>query len=88
MRQKYTGNLGCRYRGIPHDLHIIFQNMKIKIEVCHICNKKFRFNKGYRGRVDNAEYLKAHLRQYAQRGGLTKRVYHKIYSPSELTIKI
>ena len=84
---RYT-DLGCKYRGIPHDLRIIHQDQRVKVEVCAICNKKFRWNKGYRGRVDNAEYLKAHVRAYCQRGGPTKRIYHRVYKPELCVIKI
>ena len=85
---KYTGDLGCKYRGIPHDLHIIHQNDRVKVEVCQICYRKFRWNKGYRGRVNNVDYLKAHVRQFCQRNGVTKRIFHKIYKPESLLIKI
>jgi len=85
---RYTGDLGCKYRGIPHDLRIIHQNDNVKVEVCAICNRKFRWNKRYKGRVNNVAYLKAHVRQYAQRNGATKRVYYKIYKPESLIIKI
>jgi len=85
---KYTRDLGCRYRGIPHDLHIVHQNDYYKWEACHICNKKFKFKKGYKGRVDNVKYLKAHVRQFCQRGGATKRIYNKIYKPEKTIIYI
>ena len=85
---RYTGDLGCRYRGIPHDLEILFENKKVKWERCHICNKKMRWNKGARGKIQNALYLKAHVRQFCQKFGLTKRVYMKIYRPESLIIKL
>ena len=85
---RYTGDLGCKYRGVPHDLKIIHEDVKVKVEVCLICNKKFRWNKSRKGRVDNAKYLKAHVRSFAQRTGATKRVYHRIYKPESLVIKI
>ena len=67
---------------------ITYENPRIKCEVCTICNKKFRWNKGYRGRVQNVEYLKAHARNYAQRFGATKRLYNQIYNPQNCTITI
>ena len=85
---RYTDNLGCRYRGIPHDLRIIHQTDYIKIEACYICNRRFRWNKKYKGRVNNIEYLKAHVRNYCQRNGATKRVYMKVYHPELCKIKI
>jgi len=80
-------NYGCKY-GLPHDLKIIYEDESQKCEVCQICNKKFRWNKGYKGRIDNKEYLKAHIRNFAQRFGATKRVYFRIYQPEKLIIKI
>lgn len=85
---RYTGDLGCRYRGIPHDLRIVAETPHAKWEVCQICNRKFRWNKGYKARVQNAEYLKAHVRNFAQRWGATKAVYHRIYKPETCTITI
>ena len=53
-----------------------------------ICGKTFRWNKGYRGRIANIEYLKAHLRNFAQKFGATARIYNKIYKPEKTTIVI
>lgn len=83
----YNGDLGCRY-GMPHDLKVLFENKKLKVEICQLCGQKMRWNKTNTGRVDNNEYLKAHVRNFAQRGGATKRVYHKIYKPEKCIIKI
>jgi len=78
---------GCR-NGMPHDLKIIHENPQVKWEVCQICNKKFRWNKGHTGRIQNADYLKAHARNFAQRFGSTKRIYFKLYKPENCIIKI
>ena len=78
---------GCKY-GLPHDLKIVHENPQVKWEVCQICNKKFKFNKGYKGRVNNQEYLKAHARNFAQKWGETKRIYHKVYKPESCVISI
>ena len=81
-------DFGCRHRGIPHDLEILHQNPQRKIEVCKICNKKFRWNVGYKGRIDNNNYLKVHVRHFAQKWGATRRVYMRVYHPSKCIIKI
>lgn len=88
MRVRYTGDLGCRYRGVPHDLRIIHQNDHVKVERCAICNKSYRFHKGFRGRTDNVKYLKAHVRNFAQKFGATKAVYHRVYKPELSIIRI
>ena len=84
---RYGLILGCQ-GSLPHDLIILHENDKIKVEACQICNKKFRWHKGPRGRVDNQEYLKAHVRNFAQRFGATKRVYMKVYKPNKCKIVI
>lgn len=85
---RYTGDLGCRTRGIPHDFTIVYENSRFKVEVCHLCNKKYKWNKRFLSRIDNINYLKAHVRNYAQKFGATKRVYNRVYKRSNLKISI
>jgi len=80
-------NYGCR-GGMPHDIVIVNENKSIKVETCTICTKKFRWHKGHKGRVSNAEYLKAHVRNFAQENGATKRIFNKVYNPESCVIKI
>ena len=84
---RYGRELGCKF-GQPHDLVMIHETIQVKHEQCKICSKRFRWNKGYKMRIENAEYLKAHVRNFAQRTGPTKRVYHKLYSPEKTKIVI
>ena len=84
---KYGTRFGCRW-GMPHDLIKIGENKHQTWERCSLCNKTFRWNKGYKGRIENTEYLKAHVRQYAQDFGTTKRVYKKLYSQKEIIINL
>lgn len=84
---RYGARFGCR-GGLPHDLKVVHETPAVKHEVCVRCNKKFRWNKSNRGRVENAEYLKAHVRNFAQRFGATKRIYHKLYKPEKTIIVI
>lgn len=84
---RYGTRFGCR-GGMPHDFGVLHETKAVKWEVCHRCGLKKRFNKGYRGRVHNNEYLKAHVRNFAQRFGATKRIYHKLYKPDKCVIKI
>lgn len=78
---------GCRWR-MPHDLHKVFENDRLKVEQCHVCGKKVRFKKHYKGRVDNRAYLEAKARSFAQKWGRTKRLWYKVNEPSKLIIKI
>lgn len=85
---RYTGDLGCRYRGIPHEMRIIHETPHAKWEVCEICSIRKRYNKGYKERIHSAEYLKDHVRNFAQSFGATKRIYNKLYRPQKCIIVI
>lgn len=78
---------GCKW-GLPHDMKQIADTKRFKWEVCQICNKKFRWNKGNKTRVNNVEYLKVHARNYAQKGGATNRLFMKLYETEKTIIKL
>ncbi len=78
---------GCRF-GQAHDFVRLGETPQQTWEQCKICGIKKKWNKGYRGRIANTEYLKAHVRQFAQDFGSTKRVYMKIYKPEQTIIKL
>lgn len=78
---------GCK-GSLPHDFKILHETKTAKWEVCQRCNKKKRYNKALRGRVKNTEYLKDHVRNFAQKFGATKRIYHRVYKPEKTIIKI
>lgn len=84
---RYGYDLGCRF-GLPHNMTGIHENPHVKWEVCLLCGVKKRYNKGYRGRMDNNQYLKDHVRNFAQKWGATKRVYNKVYQPEKMKIII
>ena len=84
---KYGTRFGCRF-GQPHDFQILKDNPHVKWEICRICRVRKRWNKGYKGRIDNPEYLKDHVRQFAQKFGSTKRVYNKLYHPEKCIIQV
>lgn len=84
---KYGTRFGCRF-GQPHDFEQIKDTKTAKFERCRICGVRKRWNKGYRGRVDNVAYLRDHVRQYAQPTGSTKRVFMKLHQPEDCVIKI
>lgn len=71
---------------MPHDLTLLHDGPRVKWEVCQVCNKKFRWTKGSKKRVDNVRYLEAHARNYAQKGGKTNRLFMKLYEPEKATI--
>lgn len=80
-------NYGCRNR-LPHDFKPKFENDRVKVEICHICNKTVSFKKHYLGRTDNRAYLESHARNFAQPYGRTKRLYMKIHYPDKTIITI
>lgn len=84
---RYGMRLGCRF-GQPHDMIIVHEDATAKWERCSKCPLRRRYNKGYRGRVDNQQYLKDHVRNFAQRFGATKRVYMRVYKPEKCVTKI
>ena len=83
----YGTRFGCKF-GQPHDPIRLGENPQQIWEKCRICQKTFHWNKGYKGKVDNPKYLKVHLRQYAQKFGVTKRVFNKLYHPEKCIINI
>ncbi len=81
---RYGLRLGCRW-GQPHNFIQIKDAPNYKIEICSLCRSRRRWNKGYKGRINNPAYLKDHVRQFAQETGPTHRVFKKLYQ-SEKTI--
>lgn len=84
---KYGTRFGCRW-GQPHDFRPMKDTKTFKVEKCLICGLRKKYNKGYHMRIDNTQYLKDHVRNFAQPTGTTKRVYAKVYEPQKLIIKI
>lgn len=78
---------GCKF-GLPHDMHVLSDTRVAKWEVCQICGRKFRWTKGFKGRINNVAYLKAHARNYAQQSGPTKRLYMRLYQPEKCIISL
>jgi hypothetical protein len=75
-------------RKLPHDLQPLVETEKLKVEICRLCSKKFRWNKRAKGRIHNIRWLEAHVRNTAQKWGRTKRIYYKLYQPEKLVIEI
>lgn len=84
---RYSLRLDCRW-GSPHDFISVYENKTAKIERCRLCGVRKRWNKGYKGRIANNEYLAAHVRNFAQPGGRTKRIYLKLYEPKKCIISL
>lgn len=78
---------GCKW-GLPHDLVQVADMPRYKVERCRICTRRFYWLKGYKKRIHNAEYLKAHARNYAQKGGRTNQLFMRLYEPEKCIIRI
>jgi hypothetical protein len=83
----YGTRFGCRF-GQPHNMVRLGENAQQIWEKCNICQHTYHWNKGYKGKVENTKYLKAHVRSFAQVNGATKRVFFKIYYPEKCIINI
>jgi len=75
----------CKF-GTYHDVTVLRDTPRYKVEKCVRCNKRFKWGKWNRGRVDNVNYLKVHVRSFCQENGPTKRVFKKIYRKEECRI--
>jgi len=84
---EHETDFGCK-GGMPHDLVVLHDFKKVKWEICQICGEKFRWQKVYKGRIDNKAYLRAHIRGFCQRNGPTRRTYMKVYQPEKCVIKL
>lgn len=85
MTIRFGTRFGCRW-GQPHDFIQLHDCRSYKVERCKLCGLRKRWNKGFKERIDNKEYLFLHVRNYAQEGGATKRAFNKIYHPEKTTI--
>jgi len=77
---------GCKWSGVPHDLVPVGETSIIKVERCTICNRKFSWPKGHKGRTNNVKYLKAHIRNFAQKDGATHQLFMRMYEPERCII--
>jgi hypothetical protein len=84
---RYGLRLGCRF-GQAHEFETVKETSQFKVERCKICGIRKKYNIGYKSRSNNIEYLKDHVRNFAQKGGATNRVFLKIYEPEKIIIYI
>lgn len=84
---RYGTRFGCKF-GQPHDFERLADTPYATVEKCKLCQIKKRWKKGLKGKINNTEYLIAHVRNYAQEFGSTKRVFAKLYKPEKCIIHI
>lgn len=54
-------------------------NKEVRKEVCTFCGKRVIYNKAEGERIDNAKYLRDHVRDFCQPYGPTAKVYEEVY---------
>lgn len=62
-----------------HDYVIVKETKDGIMEVCRECKKRNFIRKGQKGRIDNKQYLKDHVRDTAQPTGATSKIFNKYY---------
>ena len=62
------------------DFVVTISNDEVQVEVCQFCGKKVGYwkEKGT-GRIDNAKYLRDHVRHFCQPFGPTRKIFEEIY---------
>jgi predicted Rdx family selenoprotein len=67
-----------------HDYQEISNTSEAQVEVCRECKHKLITRKDRNGRIDNEKYLKEHIRDTAQPGGRTKKIFKKYYGKAKV----
>lgn len=62
-----------------HDYETVKETKDGILEVCKECKHRNIIKKSKSGRIDNESYLKEHVRDTAQPGGATKKIFNKYY---------
>lgn len=70
-----------------HDMRRVsaLLNLQGEVHVCRLCKFRAVYPKNPKtGRLDNARYLKDHVRIYAQPGGRTGHIYKRLHGNKKL----
>lgn len=62
-----------------HNYEMVGENPDAVVEVCKECKKRLVTKKDSKGRIDNAAYLKEHVRDTAQPTGTTAKIFKRFY---------
>ena len=72
----------------PHKFEILAEDTRRIAEQCTRCGEKKTYNKAETGRTANLEYAKDHIREFAQPGGRTGKLFEQLYGkPQDLRKK-
>ena len=61
-----------------------FDDASVRKERCRFCHKLVSYKKIEGGRIDNAKYLRDHIRDFCQPHGATARIYEQIYGKASV----
>jgi hypothetical protein len=62
-----------------HDYKTVGENDEAIVEVCKECKKRLVMRKDSKGRTENRQYLKEHIRDTAQPTGVTSKIFNRFY---------
>ena len=62
-----------------HLYKIVKETSQGVVEVCSECKKRLVTKQDKKGRIDNAVYLKEHVRDLAQPNGATGKIFERFY---------
>lgn len=63
----------------PHEYEPFAEAASFLAEICVLCGDKQVWDKDDRGRVANKDYLRYHIREFAQATGPTSQVFEMLY---------
>lgn len=65
------------------DFTTVHEDRGAKVERCIYCGRRTIFRK-VNGKTDNVQYLKMHVRNFAQPYGATRKVFEEVYGSQRL----
>lgn len=78
---------GCK-GNLPHKFTVLADTPTAIHEQCTLCGTKKTYNKAETGRVESRNYAEDHVRDFAQPGGRTGKLFEQLYGkPKELKRK-
>jgi hypothetical protein len=69
---------GCK-GDMPHKFEVYAEDERVIAEQCNRCGMKKTYNKAEKGRVETKEYVKDHIRDFAQPNGRTGKLFEQLY---------
>lgn len=77
LKKKFEEGV-CKTNALWCDFKPLLDNEDVVKEVCRFCNKYMYYNK-VDGRIDNKRYFRAHIRDFCQPYGVTRKIFIDLY---------